>query len=247
MNAFPKGKGKQLEILMKIFLSLLLILVSVSIGAWPQSNSPQSPVEIKGEPRHHPKFENEFVRVWDVTVPAGDATLWHVHRNNNVVVVFGDANLRVETAGAAPTESIWKFGEVKFGKATYVHRAMNIGTTSFHNFTIELLKSPPISQQLANNEEAIATTPVLENEYVRVYRKTLRPGESTSLHTHMLPGLGIIVQGGEVQILTKTKGGDKTERVSLPLGDLRWRSGPVTHLIKNVGRTTFEAIDIELK
>ena len=107
-----------------------------------QSNSPQSPVEISGEPRHHPKFENEFVQLWDVTVPAGDATLWHAHRKDNVVVSFGDVKLRIETLGRDPVEGPWKFGEVRFSKATYIHRAINVGTTSFHNFTIELLKPP---------------------------------------------------------------------------------------------------------
>ncbi len=61
--------------------SLLFTIALIPIVVFSQSNSPQSPVEIGGEPRHHPKFENEFVRIWDVTVPAGDATLWHVHRN----------------------------------------------------------------------------------------------------------------------------------------------------------------------
>ena len=96
----------------------LLVLGLASMTTLSQSNSPQSPVEIKGEAHHHPKFENEFVRIWDVTVPAGEATLWHVHRNDNVVVTFADANLRLESATAAPVEAQWKFGEVRFAKAT---------------------------------------------------------------------------------------------------------------------------------
>src|SRR5438128_7531522 len=114
-------------------LSLLMLLLPIAIApiAVSQSNSPQSPVEISGEPRHHPKFENEFVRVWDVTVPAGDATHWHVHRSDNVVVTFGDASLHIETVGAAPTDSQLKLGDVGFRKSTYVHRAINVGTTPF--------------------------------------------------------------------------------------------------------------------
>src|SRR5260370_30048990 len=146
-----------------LLCSLLVAFALIPIGVWSQSNSPQSPVEISGEHHHHPKFENEFVRVWDVTVPAGDATLWHVHRNDNVVITIGDASLRIETVGAAPTESLWKFGEVRFGKATYVHRAMNIGGTPFHNLTIELLKSPPERKVISTQPEPIPRAPVLEN------------------------------------------------------------------------------------
>lgn len=226
---------------------LLLSLVSIPIATLSQSvaNSPKSPVEISGEPRHHPKFENEFVRVWDVTVPAGDVTLWHVHRNDNVVITLGEASLRIETVGAAPAESQLKFGDVSFRKATYVHRAMNIGTTPFHNLTIEILKLPLGAQELLGAKEPIARAPVLENDRVRVYRLSLAPGESATTHTHLLPGLGITIAPGEIEVTTQGK--DKPDRVNLPAGDVRWRSGPVTHLIKNVGKTVFEAVDIELK
>src|SRR5437016_286227 len=162
-------------------LILLLAFALIPIGTLSQSNSPQSPVEIGGEAHHHPKFENEFVRVWDVTVPAGETTLWHVHRNDNVVVVLGEAKLRIETAGAAPGESLWKFGEVRFGKATYVHRAMNVGATPFHNFTIELLKSPAGAPAPSMPKQPIGTAPVLENERVRAFEVTLEQGQSTSM------------------------------------------------------------------
>src|SRR5437588_10576030 len=123
------------------YLCLLILLLAFALvpnGSWSQTNnSPQSPVEIKGEAHHHPKFENAFVRVLDVTVPAGDATLWHVHRNDNVVVTLSGAHLRLEKVGAPITEVEWKTGDVNFGKATYTHRAINIGATSFRNLTIE--------------------------------------------------------------------------------------------------------------
>jgi quercetin dioxygenase-like cupin family protein len=226
-------------------LILLLAFALIPVSTLSQSNSPQSPVEIKGEAHHHPKFENEFVRVWDVTVPAGDTTLWHIHRNDNVVVVLGEARLRIETAGAAPGESLWKFGEVRFGKATYVHRAMNVGATSFRNFTIELLKprngAPPPSMP----KEPILRAPVLENERVRAFEVTLEPGQSTSMHTHVLPGLAIALTPGDIEVTTEGK--NKPDRLKLPLGDLRWRAGAVTHAIKNIGKLRFSAVDIELK
>src|SRR5258705_7936103 len=101
-----------------LLMSLFLVFTIIPFAAWSQSNSPQNPVEISGEPRHHPKFENEFVKIWDVTVPGGDMTLWHAHRNDNVVVGLGeDAKLRIETLGRDSVETPWKFGEVRFTKA----------------------------------------------------------------------------------------------------------------------------------
>src|SRR5262245_61835809 len=75
----PKGRGrKTINRLAIAFLLFILIIQpgSTSLTTMSQSNSPQSPVELSGERHHHPKFENEFVRIWDVTVPAGEATLW---------------------------------------------------------------------------------------------------------------------------------------------------------------------------
>jgi len=228
---------------MKILFMTLCVLATIHTAALSQSNSPQSPVEISGEAHHHPKVENEFVRIWDVTVPAGDATLWHVHRNDNVVVTFADANLRLESATAAPAEAQWKFGEVRFAKATYTHRAINVGTTPFHNLTIELLKSPGPQEQ--SPKYPITRTPVLENERVRVFRVTLEPGQSTSMHTHVFAGLSIALTSGEIEITTEGK--KRADKLSLPLGDVRWRAGIVMHSVKNVGKTRFEAVDVELK
>lgn len=226
-------------------LILLLLSALIPVSTLSQSNSPQSPVEISGEPRHHPKFENEFVRVWDVTVPAGDATLWHAHRNDNVVVTFGDVSLRIETLGAAPAESQWKFGDVKFGKATYIHRAMNVGTTPFHNLTIELLKSPTLFKGGPRFPRQTGREPVLENDRVRVFRVSLGPGESTGMHTHLVPSLAVTLTDGEIEIAPEGKG--NADRLRVTAAEVRWRAGAVTHSIKNVGSTRFEAVDIELK
>jgi hypothetical protein len=231
---------------MKLSLLLICFMLTMTPTAklW-QSSSAQSPVEISGEPHHHPKFENEFVRIYDVTVPAGDATLWHAHREDNVVVALGDASLRIETAGAAPAEGIWKFGEVRFGKATYIHRAINIGTSPFHNVTVELLKSPAFLADVSKLPKQAGREPLLENARVRVYRLSLEPGESSAIHNHPLPGLGVAITAGKIEITTKGKA--RPDRLSLPPADVRWRAGAGTHSIKNVGKTRFEAIDIELK
>ena len=219
----------------------LLTLVFFPLLTVSQSNSPQNPVEISGEPRHHPKFENEYVRIWDVTVPAGDTTLWHAHRNDNVVVSFGDVNLRIETLGSDTVETEWKSGEVRFTKATYVHRAMNIGKTDFHNFTIELLKAPAG----ATLTKEPGREPVIDNERVRVFRVSLAPGQSGPMHTHTVPVMAIALTAADLELTTKGK--DKPERVSRPMGNVLWRSEPVTHSVKNVGKTNYEGVDIEFK
>jgi quercetin dioxygenase-like cupin family protein len=226
---------------MKTLLITLSVLVIIPIAVLSQSNSAQSPVEIKGEPRHHPKFENEFVKIWDVTVPGGDSTLWHAHRNDNVVVTLAPAKLHIETLGRDPVDAEWKFGEVRFSKATYIHRAMNVGTTAFHNFTIELLK--PASTNPPTLASEAAREPVLENDRVRVYRLSLAPGEAIATHTHPFPGVVVTMTATEIEVTAD----GKSVRHPVKENDVSWRAGGVTHSIKNVGQTRFEALDIELK
>jgi quercetin dioxygenase-like cupin family protein len=219
-------------------------LLTIPLGASSQSNSPQSPVEISGEAHHHPKFENEFVRVWDVTVPAGEATLWHVHRNDNVVVTLGDANLRLENVTGPPSEALWKFGEVRFAKATYTHRALNIGTTPFHNFTVELLKPTNfVADPASLSAEEAGRTPILENDRVRVYRLSLAPREIQFLHTHPLPGLVVTLTAGEIEVTANGK------KVTHPVksNDVSWQAGGVKHAVTNAGQTRLESLIIELK
>ena len=227
---------------MKVLLVTLLGLITISIAAFTQSNSPQNPVEIKGEPRHHPKFENEFVRVWDVTVPVGDATLWHAHRNDNVVVTLAPAKLHIETLGRDPVDAEWKFGEVRFSKATYVHRAMNVGTSPFHNFTIELLKPAAAPTNTSPGNEALGEL-VLENDRVRVYRVSLAPGQTMAMHTHPFPGLQVTLTAANIEVTAN----GKAVQHPVKAADISWRAVGVTHSVKNVGPTRFESLDIELK
>jgi quercetin dioxygenase-like cupin family protein len=227
---------------MKRFL-FIIVLFLIPVAVISQSNSPQNPVEIKGEPRHHPKFENEFVKIWDVTVPVGDATLWHAHRNDNVVVTLAPAKLHIETLGRDPVDAEWKYGEVRFSKATYVHRAMNAGTTAFHNLTIELLKPPPATSDWSPLPKEGDREPVLENERVRVFRYSLKPGESMAPHTHPLPGLSITITAADIEVTAN----GKTVRHPVKADDVSWREANVTHSVKNVGRTVFDGVDIEFK
>ena len=92
---------------MKLIASAVLSLLAVlPIAA-------QAPVPVASEPRHHLKFENQFVRVFDVQVPTGDTTLFHIHSNDYLFVSIGDATLKGEVMGQQPADLIVKDGECR--------------------------------------------------------------------------------------------------------------------------------------
>jgi len=150
----------------------------------------QSPVPVANEPRHHLKFENQYVRVFDVIVPPGDATSFHVHSSDYVFVTIGDALLINEVTGSEAADLILKDREVRFTKGPFTHRVTNVAITPFHNITVEILGSPG---------RAAASTPdtspghsnVLDNDRVHVERLVLEPGQSTNMHTHGLSALSV--------------------------------------------------------
>jgi quercetin dioxygenase-like cupin family protein len=204
----------------------------------------QSPVPVGREPRHHLKFENQYVRVFDVVVPPGDATLFHTHANDYAFVSIGDANLKAEVLGGQPADLVLKDGEVRFTKGVITHRVTNVSRAPFRNITIEILSSPGGKNGAADVPVTPGHTLVLENDRIRVERIVLEPGQSTEMHEHALSGLAVVVSAGKIVIESP---GKKAETAEFKPGDFRWHTGPVTHKLTNVGKSRFEGVGLEWK
>lgn len=220
------------------FTSIISSLVLSAIG--------QTAVPIEKEPMHRLKFENEFVRLFDVLVPAGATTQFHIHSFDAISFPLSDPKL-VDVSISGERKSL----DPKLRIPTFAprpvpqtHSVINSAKVDFRNIFIELLPS--------KKESAIASFPILsdghmiliDNDRVRVNRLSLKPGESSKLHTHNMHGLGIIVYDSKIELI----GGDGSKRtLDAKAGDFAWQNAGTAHIIRNVGSSTFEAIDIELK
>jgi quercetin dioxygenase-like cupin family protein len=222
--------------LIGLLLSLALLL----------SASGQAPVPVEKEPRHRLKFENRYVRVFDVLIPPGDTSLFHVHASDGLSVPLTDARLRDEALGGTPEELTLNRGAVRFAlrPSPLTHRVGNIGETTFRNIFVEIL--PPAGRPHGATPQALVAgqTLVLENERVRISRLVLAPGQSAELHTHVLRRLAVSVSEGRLAVAVP---GERVRTVEFKSGDFRWYEAGKTHALKNVGPTPFEAVDIELK
>jgi hypothetical protein len=84
---------------------------------------------------------------------------------------------------------------------------------------------------------------VLENARVRVRDVTFPPGP-TGMHTHELPHVGIVIQGGTLVF----KYADGTsETAKLDAGSVGFRDANVTHAPMNPGTAPVRVIEVELK
>jgi hypothetical protein len=101
---------------------------------------PQQSVEITSEPSHHLVFQNEYVRVFDVTVAPRATTLVHKHNYDYLFVTLGDSDVVSVRPGEKPVALQLKDGEVRYTPGNFAHAAINKSDRPFHNITIELLK-----------------------------------------------------------------------------------------------------------
>lgn len=71
-------------------------------------------VPITAEPEHRIRFDNGTVRMYEVRLPKGHATLMHEHRADSFSVIFGDTEITNEPLEGAATESTFAAGRVGF-------------------------------------------------------------------------------------------------------------------------------------
>lgn len=115
-------------------------IVGLLLASMATLGQQQRPVEITSEPRHHLVFENEYVRVFDVTVEPRGSTLVHHHSHDYLFVTLGDSDVVSARPGEKPVELLLKDGDTRFTTGNFSHAAINKSEKPFHNITIELLK-----------------------------------------------------------------------------------------------------------
>jgi len=204
-----------------------------------------SAVPVEQEPAHRLVLQNEYVRVFEVRLPPGDATLWHVHRHDGASVRLGDATIEDQPLdGTAETIGLRR-GQVTYGAtpAARTHRVRNVGETPFHIVYIELPSPPGVSADRAD-EPAADPRVVLENDRVRALRRILAPGESTVMHVHASRAVGVPVTPGRLEI-SDSRGATKV--IEAKAGGVQWIEPGTTHQLKNVGEAPIEIVDVELK
>jgi hypothetical protein len=119
---------------MKPLLCSPLLLFAFSLSA-------QAPVAVPvaNEPHHHLVFENSYVRVFRVSVPAHDATLLHQHDLPYVYVSLGPADVINAVAGKPEARLVMTDGQVGYSRGGFAHVARTDAGSPFDNVTVELL------------------------------------------------------------------------------------------------------------
>src|SRR5688572_19321578 len=121
--------------------------IAMLTGALMAQGVPAPPMQVPAirEPHHFVKLDNKYARVLDVTVPAYDGTLYHIHENPYFWISIGPATLRAQTLGATEIVNIDPAdAEVRYSPVV-THRVGNIGATPFRNITVQIQARDDIS------------------------------------------------------------------------------------------------------
>ena len=88
-------------------------------------------------------FENDRVRVWDLTLAPGETTGMHRHEHDYLYVVIGDGKLQgVSSDGTKGEPRVMQDGDVRWNNVNgqAIHAAINAGDKPWRNIIVELKK-----------------------------------------------------------------------------------------------------------
>ncbi len=113
--------------------------------AQPLTHAPDpKPTGYLDERFHHWLFENQYVRVYDVRIPPGETTGYHLHALDTVIVLLSPGETREQSKGGS-------WGEIEkseAGRVEYIadakhprtHRVRNEGSQEFHVILVQILQ-----------------------------------------------------------------------------------------------------------
>lgn len=205
---------------------------------------PSGYVDVRQEPQHHNRFENDYVRVYDVRFGPGEASLYHRHHIDTMYVTVYDTRVWDHRLGADEAQvhdlpaglSLCR----PHGADPLIHQVRNEGTGLMHMIGAEVKSLPglvsprpfegPFHKQLANPSGAAR---------LRLYEIRLEPGDTTGTLHYDFSGLTVSLSDANVEY----GDGNGTRRViSFSPGSHMWHDGPLTQTLTNVGDTAFVAI-----
>ncbi len=156
-------------------------------------------VLVQNEPHHRVAYENADLRILDVRVPAGEATLDHRHERD-IVTVSMNAGTRTrivspsQPAGLArPPRPLADATIAEYAGKPDSHRVDNVGDAPYQLFAVENLR--PVGWSVSGAVNALATTLATEGRAFRIYDVRLVTGSPQTTHTHAVPTVALLVSG----------------------------------------------------
>ena len=228
-------------------LKIPLVLCAFALAQPATAQDEGPPVPVEKAAYHVPVFSNQFLSVLRVNIPSQRSAGYHTHSLDQISILVEEADQTGQVLGEQPTaprrNPRGNVTYTAYSKKPMTHRVSNVGPTAFHNIVISLRDAPPGRFTPAAREVA-GYTQVLDNERVRGWRLVLEPGQTAGVIAQQAPGLRVVVQGGEV---AEGVPGEGERGMLLRLGDFYWQEPGAKRVVRNIGTSRVELVEIELK
>lgn len=122
---------------------------------------PQGAVPMEAEPHHVLVFQNDYVHVFNVTVPPSDATLLHQHLLPYIYLTLGATDIVNAVQGKPEVRMTLEDGATRYTPGGFAHIARTDAGVVFHNITIELERpqSSPLNLGYGANDRPLGSCP----------------------------------------------------------------------------------------
>jgi hypothetical protein len=236
---------------MKRQFLVLAFLCSASLNA-------QAPtaVPIPKEPHHHLVFENDYIRVFRVHVPAHDATLLHQHDVPYLYVSLGPADVINAVQGKPEVHLVLTDGQLGYSPGHFAHIARTDAGSTFDNVTVELLKPqgqarnicaevvPGLEKEycagsVTEKSGGISEVPQFRTDEVEASLSQVDPDVLQCATTAYRGTLFVLLSGTGIQTMVKGK-----PEETLVVGDVRWLLVGSTTTFYNPGHKAWSYLTV---
>ena len=159
--------------------------IALLVLGFNQMNTVKAQVFVNEEPRHHPVFQNQALRILNVIIPPKDTTQYHIHHTPSLFIFFSNNTTGSQLKGKEPTEGKNEGGKVLFENLAApnerIHRVWNSDQITMHVMDIELLFK----------ENSLEKTPIekgtvkleVDTAGIRAYRIKLKQGQNFKIQS----------------------------------------------------------------
>jgi quercetin dioxygenase-like cupin family protein len=222
-------------------------------------------VPVYEEPRHRQVFRSGTTRILELIVLPGDTSLFHSHEDPIAYINLSAGTLRTQelgkewsqgggrggargagaasAAGAAPSPAtsvpaVRVTSTTSYAQTPATHRIANVGTGTVHALVV--VNQTKGTDATTPKDAGFEGSPELTNNWFRVYRFSLPPGQ-TGTHTHKTPTFLAQTSDG-----TAVARGARLRALN-EMGDWAFFDAGVSHEISNTSTGSVEFVEVEVR
>ena len=229
-----------------------LLVLTFSLNA--QTPVPLAHGDVPGEPHHHLKIENSFVRAYYVEVAPHADTQLHQHDHDYIFVTLGATDVINAVLGKPEVHLVLKDGDVHFSRGGFAHVARNLSDAPFRNVTIEFLHAQgavhnlcekvvdgPLGDCRRVHNPSSSTTPLFETGEALAELVTIDPKAAFG---GILPSDRLLVALDQAELEMQIPG---KPAVQFRSGEMLWLSAGGTQTITNLADAPSRYLSISFK